>query len=72
MPVGGGDVGDPVAWSQAVITCRAAVSVVREPRRALPSTAITRPVVQATAVPRPASHAPIADGHRGVGTLMIF
>jgi hypothetical protein len=32
----------PLVWSRAVITCRAAVSVVRDPRSDLPSTAIAR------------------------------
>ncbi|GIM87837.1 hypothetical protein Sar04_45730 [Salinispora arenicola] len=50
----------PVTWSQAVITCRAGVSVVREPRRALPSTAIARSAVEMVAVARLASQLLIA------------
>ena len=49
-----------MAWSQAASTCRAVVSVVREPRSVLPSTAIARAVCRGAVVARPASQSPIA------------
>ena len=49
-----------VSWSQAARTWRAVVSVVREPRKVLPSTAIAVLATGCPVVARPVSQAPIA------------
>ncbi|WP_346125428.1 hypothetical protein, partial [Micromonospora coerulea] len=54
----------PVVWSAAAKTCRASVSLVREPRNVLPSTAIARRVPAGGAGSCVASQAPITMASR--------
>ena len=65
-----------MSWSQAARTWRAVVSVVREPRKVLPSTAIAVLATGCPFVALPVSQAPIAavnrSGSRACGSRWII